>query len=367
MRKLFCVFVFSWIAWISNGTGIPADGSVIKGKVTDNNGNALTGATITIENTFLGTHTDASGEYYLTGLKDRIYLLRVSFIGFETQLIEVKLIGEAVLNISLIPKPFITEDVMISATRAGENAPLAYTLIDQKMLKSQNSGYDLPYLISLTPSLVETSEAGNGIGYTSLRIRGTDGNRINVTIDGIPLNDSESQQVFWVDLPDLASSLDNIQIQRGAGTSSNGAGAFGATINMQTTNPENEPFADVNSSFGSFNSIKNNISAGTGLLAGKFAVQMRYSDLKSDGYIDRTGSDHRSAYISGTYISAKSRLKANIILGEEHTGIGWWGVPKDSLKVNRQYNPAGEYTDETGKIQYYGNESDNYKQNHYQR
>ncbi len=218
----------------------------------------------------------------------------------------------------------------------------------------------------MTPSLVETSEAGNGIGYTSLRIRGTDASRINVTIDGIPLNDPESQQVFWVDLPDLASSVDNIQIQRGVGTSSNGAGAFGGTVSIQTRSPENEPFAQIYTSAGSFGTFKNTVAAGTGLLADRFALQLRLSQLNSDGYISRTGSDHRSSYISGVMRAGRSRLKANIILGEEHTGIGWWGVPKEMLPVDRRYNPAGEYRDELGVTHFYDNESDNYRQNHYQ-
>lgn len=366
MRRLFFFIVFIGLQGISQAIVFQVNGSVIKGKVTDLSGNTLTGAGITIENTFLGVHTDAEGTYSFSGLKDGIYTLRFSFIGYETQVKEVKLKGEAVLNISLSAKPFMTEEVFVNATRAGEHAPLAYSTVNSELLKKQNTGHDLPYLLSLTPSLVETSEAGNGVGYTSLRIRGTDGSRINVTIDGIPLNDPESQQVFWVDLPDLASSVENIQVQRGAGTSSNGAGAFGATISIQTTNPENEPFAEVNSSMGSFNTIKNMVAAGTGLLAGKFALQMRYSDLKSDGFIERTGSDHRSAYISGIFRTDRSRLKANIILGEEHTGIGWWGVPKDMLTVNRRYNPAGEYTDESGIKRYYDNESDNYFQNHFQ-
>ena len=224
----------------------------------------------------------------------------------------------------------------------------------------------MPYILSLTPSFVETSEAGNGIGYTSMRIRGTDANRINVTIDGIPLNDAESQQVFWVDLPDLASSVENIQVQRGAGTSSNGSGAFGATISLQTSNPENKPFAEVASSAGSFNSLKNMVSAGTGMLGGKFGLSMRYSEIKSDGYIERTGSNHRSENITGIFRSGGTMIKANILVGEEHTGIGWWGVPKEMLSVNRRYNPAGEYTDSAGNVKYYDNESDNYKQNHFQ-
>ncbi len=346
--------------------GNEPDGSVIQGKVTDSDGKALAGAVITIDNSFLGAHSSQDGSFYFSGLTDGTYSLHFSFIGYETVTKVINLKGEITLNITLAEKSFMTDEVLVNATRAGDHAPLAYSSIGRDLLKMQNSGQDMPYLLSLTPSLIETSEAGNGVGYTSLRIRGTDGNRINVTIDGIPLNDPESQQVFWVDLPDLASSVDNIQVQRGAGTSSNGAGAFGATISVQTLNPESEPFAEVSTSLGSFNTLKKMVTAGTGLLNEKFAFQMRYSDIKSDGYIDRTGSNHRSAFLTGIYRSGKSRLKANIILGEEHTGIGWWGVPKDSLAVNRTYNPSGEYTDEYGNIRYYKNESDNYKQNHYQ-
>jgi iron complex outermembrane recepter protein len=366
MRRLNCIIALILVHGSLMAMVFQDNSSVIMGRVTDISGNALPGASITIENTFLGIHSEFDGKYSFPGLKDGPYKLRFSFIGFETQIKEVNLRGLEVLNINLSAKPFITEEVIVSATRAGDNSPFAYSTVDKLVLKRQNTGYDMPYLLSLTPSLVETSEAGNGVGYTSLRIRGTEGSRINVTIDGIPLNDPESQQVFWVDLPDLASSVENIQVQRGAGTSSNGAGAFGATISIQTANPENEPFAEVTSSMGSFSTFKNVISAGTGIMAGKFAVQMRYSDLKSDGYIERTGSDHKSAFICGLFRTDRSRLKANIILGEEHTGIGWWGVPKEMLSINRRYNPAGEYTDETGLTRYYENESDNYIQNHYQ-
>ncbi len=260
----------------------------------------------------------------------------------------------------------MTEEIIVNGTRAGNKTPVTFTNLSSETISKRNSGQDIPYLIGLTPSLVETSETGTGIGYTGLRIRGTDGSRINVTIDGIPMNDAESQQVFWVDLPDLASSVDNIQVQRGVGTSSNGSGAFGASLNIETKNPENLPSAEISSTLGSFNTAKNMIMAGTGLLAGKFAFQMRYSDLKSDGYIERTGVANRSAYISGIFITGKSRLKANLILGEEHTGISWWGIPKEMLSVDRRYNPAGEYTDENGIKHYYDNESDNYKQNHFQ-
>lgn len=366
MSKLVSISVLIFLHGFLHAATSQDKGSLIKGKVTDVNGQPLQGAGITIENTFLGAHSGADGNYYISGLKEGIYTLSFSFLGYETQTREVKLKGEEILNVTLSEKPFMAGEVLINGTRAGEHSPLAYSTIDNISLKKENTGQDMPYLLSLTPSLVETSEAGNGIGYTSLRIRGTDGNRINVTIDGIPLNDPESQQVFWVDLPDIASSVENIQVQRGAGTSVNGAGAFGATISLQTTNPENKPFAEINSTIGSFNTFKNMVAAGTGLLAGKFAVQMRFSDLKSDGYIDRTASNHRSAYISGLFRTERSNLKANLILGEEHTGIGWWGVPKEMLDINRRYNPAGEYTDEEGVIHYYDNESDNYKQNHLQ-
>jgi iron complex outermembrane receptor protein len=365
MRRFLCVVLINVLV----ATGVLAgkdSGAVIRGKVMDMSGNALAGASVTVANSFIGVHTGSDGTYVITGLKDGDYILSFSFIGYETRVEDVNLQGDITLNISLPEKPYQTEDVLVSAMRAGEHAPLAYSAIGKDMLKKQNSGYDMPYLLSLTPSYVETSEAGNGIGYTSLRIRGTDANRINVTIDGIPLNDAESQQVFWVDLPDLASSVENIQIQRGAGTSSNGSGAFGATISLQTVNPENEPFAEIVTSVGSFNTIKNMVSAGTGMLGGKFGLMMRYSDIKSDGYIERTGSDHRSANISGIFRSGNSMLKANILLGEEHTRIGWWGVPKEMLTVNRRYNPAGEYTDEAGNIKYYDNESDNYRQDHFQ-
>jgi iron complex outermembrane receptor protein len=341
-------------------------GQSLAGKVTDINGEPLAGASVIVEGTFQGVLTDAGGNYLIDGLKAGSQRIRYSFIGYETQSREINLTGDAREDVSLKPKAIITDDVIISATRAGDRTPLAYSNVTGGVLEKQNSGQGIPYLLSLTPSFVETSESGNGIGYTSLRIRGTDASRINVTIDGIPLNDPESQQVFWVDLPDLASSVDNIQVQRGVGTSSNGAGAFGASINIQTKGIENEPFAEINSAAGSFGTFRNSITAGTGLLKDRFAFQMRYSDLRSDGYVERTGSAHNSAFFSALYRTGKSLIKANVILGKEKTGIGWWGVPKEILEVNRRYNPAGEYTDEDGIVRYYDNETDNYTQNHYQ-
>jgi len=363
--KVAFLFIAGFFLFLES-VAMQEKGSVILGKVTDESGNPLSGAAITIENTFLGTHSSTDGTYLFDRLQDGSYKLRFTFIGYEPQIAVIKLERRNELNITLVQKSFLAGEVIVNANRAGTHTPMAYSTLGNEILRKQNTGQDIPFLLSLTPSLVETSEAGHGIGYTNMRIRGTDASRINVTIDGIPLNDPESQQVFWVDLPDLASSVDNIQVQRGVGTSSQGAGAFGATVNMQTKNPENEPFAQLNASYGSFNTFKRMIAAGTGLLADRLAFQIRLSDLQSDGFIDRTGSSHRSAFINGVFRSERSHLKANVILGQEYTGIGWWGVPAEMLPVNRRYNPAGEYTDDNNIVRYYGNESDNYKQNHFQ-
>jgi iron complex outermembrane recepter protein len=366
MNKSFFLLLIVFYISILHAYPQSGNGHILKGKVTDIDGNPLAGASVVIAGTFKGVQTGMDGYYSFNDLKGGGYTIRFSFIGFEPRTTDLILNSDTVLNAELNPIAVITDDVIISATRAGDQAPLAYTNVTREILEKRNSGQDLPYLLSLTPSLIETSEAGNGVGYTSLRIRGTDASRINVTVDGIPLNDPESQQVFWVDLPDLASSVDNIQVQRGVGTSSNGAGAFGASINIQTRGIENEPFAEINSSAGSFGTFRNNITAGTGLLKDRFAFQIRYSDLRSKGFIERTGSDHNSAFLSALYRTGKSLLKANLIIGKEHTGLGWWGVPKEMLSVNRRYNPAGEYTDDNGITHYYDNESDNYSQNHLQ-
>jgi len=366
MRIKIVLLLFASFVTLSDASGLQEKGCVVRGKVTDDSGNPLAGAGIAIENGFFGVHSNSDGSYIISGLRAGTYKIRFSFIGYEARIVEANVTGESVVNVSMVQKPLEAGEVIVNATRAGEHSPLAYVTVGSDVLKNQNTGQDIPFILGMTPSLVETSEAGTGIGYTSLRIRGTDASRINVTIDGIPLNDPESQQVFWVDLPDLASSTDNIQVQRGAGTSSNGAAAFGATVSIQTKSPENKPFAQISTSYGSYNTMKNTITASTGLLANKFALMMRLSRLHSDGYVRRTWSDHKSAYLSGVYRSGRSRVQANVILGEEHTGISWWGVPKEMLLIDRRYNPAGEYTDENGITRYYDNESDNYFQNHYQ-
>ena len=245
--------------------------------------------------------------------------------------------------------------VNIDAVKANKTTPVAFTNISKDEITKANLGQDITYIMSSTPSVVTTSDAGAGIGYTSLKIRGSDQTRINVTINGIPINDSESQGVWWVNMPDLASSIENIQIQRGVGTSTNGGSAFGATINLNTNNDSKNPYTLTNNSIGSFNTIKNNVEFGTGLLNNHFSFNGRLSKISSDGYIDRAFSNLQSLYLQGTYFTNTSMLKALVLSGKERTYQAWYGVPLNYLDTARTYNPYS-----------YENEVDNYAQTHYQ-
>jgi iron complex outermembrane receptor protein len=252
--------------------------------------------------------------------------------------------------------------VEVRAVIAPPTAPFAKTNLDKKEIARQNLGQDLPFLLNQTPSVVVNSDAGNGVGYTGIRIRGTDATRINVTLNGIPYNDAESQGTFFVDLPDFASSVNRIQIQRGVGTSTNGAGAFGATINFSTNEVNKKAYAEINNSFGSFNTWKNTIKAGTGFLGNHFTIDARASRVSSDGYIDRASTNLRSGYLSVAYLSDKNDLRLNILSGKEKTYQAWNGVSESDLKTHRTINYAG--MEKPGEP--YDNETDNYRQDHYQ-
>ncbi|MGI8598375.1 MAG: TonB-dependent receptor [Chitinophagaceae bacterium] len=252
--------------------------------------------------------------------------------------------------------------VEVRALRANATAPFSKTNLVKEQLVKQNLGQDLPFLLNQTPSVVINSDAGNGVGYTGIRIRGTDATRINVTINGIPFNDPESQGTFFVDLPDLASSVRSIQIQRGVGTSSNGPGAFGATINMSTNEINKEVYAEFNNSYGSFNTLKNTIRVGTGLIGDHFTVDARASRISSNGYIDRASSNLKSAYLSGAYFNDKTTLRFTTFSGLEKTYQAWYGVSEADLKTNRRINSAGMARPGAP----YDNETDNYQQDHYQ-
>lgn len=330
----------------------------VSGKVTDaRTSEPVPGAHVIVEQSFTGAYTDAEGMFSLQKVKpaDTIVLL-ISHVSYEHtrfELIADKR-GEQ-LNIVLQPKQIMSEQVIVSSIRADKYTPTTHTRVSREEIEKLNLGQDIPFLLDQTPNIVTTSDAGAGIGYTSMRIRGSDQTRINVTINGIPLNDAESQGVFWVDLPDLASSVENIQIQRGVGTSTNGAAAFGATVDLQTVHAADSAYAEWMNSFGSFNTVKNTLRLGSGLLKDKFSFDGRLSHIRSDGYIDRASSKLMSYFLSGGYFGEKTIIKLLHFSGKETTYQAWWGVPEDSLATNRTYNYYN-----------YPNETDNYMQAHYQ-
>ncbi len=254
------------------------------------------------------------------------------------------------------------QPIEVNSIRASDRDPFSKVNFNKKVIENNNLGQDLPFLLNQTPSVVVNSDAGNGIGYTGIRIRGTDGTRINVTLNGIPYNDAESQGTFFVNLPDFSSSVNSIQIQRGVGTSSNGTGAFGASVNLSTNEVNDSSYAELNNSIGSYNTLKNTIKFGTGILKKHFTIDGRLSRISSDGYVDRASSNLKSFYFSTAFIDKNSSLRLNIFSGKEKTYQTWYGIPESKLKTNRTYNSAGqEHPDNP-----YDNETDNYTQTHYQ-
>jgi iron complex outermembrane receptor protein len=260
------------------------------------------------------------------------------------------------------PKGLTLQSIEIKTVRAGERTPFTQTMVFKSSIEKSNLGQDIPFLLNQTPSVVVHSDAGNGVGYTGIRIRGTDPTRINITLNGIPYNDAESQGVFFVNLPDFASSVSSIQIQRGVGTSSSGTGSFGASVNMSTQDTRTQPYAEIQNSGGSFNTWKNTVSAGTGLIGNHFSLDARLSRIVSDGFIDRASSNLQSFFLSGSWIGNRSSLRANVFSGKEKTYQAWYGIPQEFLESNRTFNSAG--TEKPGSP--YENETDNYQQTHYQ-
>jgi len=328
----------------------------ISGKITDSeSGKVLSGTIVTLENSTTGTITNSQGIYHLKNLKKDAYVLKIRYLGFTKITKTIDLQKDETFDFSLQKSTFEADEVVVSATRANANSAMAYSNISKDYLQKQNLGQDIPQLLNFTPSLVTTSDAGAGVGYTGIRIRGTDASRINVTINGIPINDSEDQGVYWVNMPDLASSVNSVQIQRGVGTSTNGAGAFGASVNLSTNEFRKDPYAEINNSMGSFKTRKSTLMVGSGLLNGKFTIDARLSKLVSDGYIDRASSDLKSFYLSGAYFGKKSFIRLNVFSGKEKTYQSWYGLSEDQLLTNRT---ANFYT--------YPNQTDNYQQDHFQ-
>ncbi len=373
MKKVIIIALMQLLAMHSSAQFI------LSGQLTDESAKPLAGAHVSLSSVG-ATVTDHDGKFVFNNVSDGKYSIKFSFVGYEEVNESIVISGNLVFDKTLTSVLILTDEVVVTSTRAFDNSAMTYTMVSGEELQKRNMGQDLPIMLDLQPAVVTTSDAGAGIGYTGIRIRGSDATRINVTINGIPLNDPESQGVFWVNLPDLSSSVDDIQIQRGVGTSTNGAGAFGATLNIKTTGYRGKPYAEISNSIGSFNSRKHTLSVGTGLVSDHFVVDARLSRIYSDGYIDRAYSDLSSYFTSAAYYGKATMVKFNIFAGKEKTYQAWWGVPES--RIDNDVEAMNEYIINNGldaeeannlltsgrtyNYYTYDNEIDNYQQNHYQ-
>ncbi len=336
----------------------------IRGTVWDSDKAPIAGANVIMVGTDKGTVADADGRFELRAVATGACTLEVSFMGYVTERRELAITSDVTTDFILF---FDTKQleplVVLHPTRASEATPTTYVNLSRDKLKEQNFGQDMPFLLNWTPSVVTTSDAGAGIGYTGIRIRGTDATRVNVTINGIPYNDSESQSTFWVDIPDIASSTKSIQIQRGVGTSSNGPGAFGASVNLDTrSNRYDTTFAEAMIGVGSFGAQRYTLRGGYQI--NNFFVEGKLSRIKSDGYVERASADLDSYYFRAVY-NGKVGVQAVAFGGAEKTYQAWYGVDEATMQINRRMNYAGAIYDSLGSIKgYYTNQVDDYKQDH---
>ena len=343
----------------------------------------LINANVSLLNTDIGTFTNEEGYYKLENLSSQEYIAEVSYVGYKTLSAKIKVHADKDnddVNFTLQVQSEYLGELIISSLRVGEDDPFAHIDLSREYIEDRNLGQDVPFLLNHTPSVVVTSDAGTGIGYTGIRVRGSDPTRINVTLNGIPYNDSESQGVFWVNIPDFASSVDDIQIQRGVGSSTNGSGAFGASINLSSLSSDYDAYATLSNSFGSFNTRKHSISLGTGLINDRFVVEGRLSTISSDGYIDRATADLNSHYLSAGYYHGNTTVKAITFSGHEVTYQSWWGTPqsrldgdRESMQAHAANNGLSESqtdnllnSDRTYNFYEYEDQVDDYGQDHYQ-
>ena len=335
---------------------------ILKGKVTRGE-TPVEGVAVYAVESGKGTVTDENGKYSLE-LKEGAYQLVFSY-GNQKSL-NVELNQDQTLNVDLADVQEVLDAVFLSSLRVNAQSPITYSNLSNEEIEDRNLGQDIPILMNYMPNVVTTSDAGAGVGYTGLRVRGSGTTSTNVTINGIPYNDAESLGSFWVNLGDFASSVENLQLQRGVGTSTNGAGAFGASLNILTDAYSEEANAEISNSYGSFNTHKHTLKFSTGLLNDHWEIAGRASQIKSDGYIDRASSDLKSYFLQATYVDENTLLKAITFGGSERTYQAWYGIDEETLENDRTYNPAGIYTDEEGNTKFYENQTDNYKQDHYQ-
>lgn len=354
----------------------------LTGQVSDaETGQRLPGATVQLMPRNLVTISDQIGEFRFDNLPAGEYTLNFTYVGYEAASVSVAVSADTRTGAALQQSAILTDAVVVTATRPTERTPTTFTTLSADQLRRQNFGQDVPLLLNFMPSVVTTSDAGNGIGYTGIRIRGSDPTRVNVTINGIPYNDSESLGTFWVDIPDIASSTESIQVQRGVGASTNGAGAFGATINLQTSLRNDEPYAQAINSAGSFNTRRHTIALGSGLLQDHWSFEGRVSRLHSDGFIDRAFADLSSYYFSGGYFSDRTMVKAVVFGGKERTYQAWYGVPESKLNNDieaMEMTAANEGWNDIQKANLFNSDSrtfnpylypdqvDDYRQDHYQ-
>lgn len=358
MKKLLISTFFVFLSFL----GFAQDFEV-SGTVTDHRGEILPGVNVYEKGTTNSAVSDFDGKYIIQlseGTHDLIFHYGESYE------VELFVDGDRTFNYTIANRQSLDE-VLVRAVRAAEDAPITHSNLDKEDLESRNLGQDIPVMLNYLPSVVSTTDAGAGVGYTSIRVRGSDATRINVTLNGIPYNDSESQGTFWVNMPDFTSSIQSLQLQRGVGTSSNGSGAFGASLNMLTDDVSETAYGEIGNSVGSFNTHKHNVKFSTGLLSNHFELAGRLSTIKSDGYIDRASSDLKSYFLQGAFKNKNTLLKVLTFGGVQETYQAWNGLEDpEKLENDRTFNSAGMYTDRNGEIQFYEHEVDNYKQDHYQ-
>jgi iron complex outermembrane receptor protein len=348
MKKI-TIFLFLFVSVLTNAQKV-----TVSGKIVDKNQKILTGATVLVKETNQGISSDFDGNFSFK-LNKGTFTLKVSFIGFKTIEKSIFLDKDKVLTIALEEDDNVLDEVLVSAVRATSSIPVTYSNLSKKELAKRNLGQDIPILLNYLPSVISSSDAGAGIGYTYLNVRGSNSERINVTINGIPYNDPESHGTFWVNLGDFASSTENLQLQRGVGTSTNGSGAFGASLNILTDAISENAGGEISNSFGSYGTRKHTVKFTTGKINEYLEVSGRFSNIHSDGYIDRAFTNLKSYFLQASYKDENTLIKAVSFGGAERTYQAWYGLDPQQLKEDRRQNP---YT--------YENEVDDYKQNHYQ-
>ena len=346
MKKI-TIFLFLFVSILTN-----AQTFILNGKVVNENKEPLPGATVLVKEENKGTSTDFDGKFRINFPKGK-YIIQVSFVGYKSVSKEVSLTKNDAIEFVLSANSTVLEEVLVSAVRVKANAPVTHSNLSKKEIAKRNLGQDIPILLNYMPSVVSSSDAGAGIGYTYLRVRGSDA--LNVTVNGIPYNDAESQGTFWVNMGDFASSTQSLQLQRGVGTSTNGSGAFGASLNILTDAISEESGGEISNSFGSFGTRKHTVKFTTGKVNDHFEFAGRLSNIYSDGYVDRAFSNLKSYFLQGSYTDENTLIKVLSFGGKEKTYQAWYGLSADELAANRRQNP---YT--------YDNETDNYDQNHYQ-